>query len=231
MVAEQGPVGADDDHVAAVEADADVPLGAVLGQPTGRRQLPCGALGVAVGEAALGVVGRRDVDEADGALVVGDDVGGLPVGTLPLGGKDLVTPALAEPGRCLDGLGLQFVHEMTSLSLRLPLWLPCGSEGARVAACMQGGKPKTRQGGGPKAARVFLEISAAPEKVFRALCTRGSRATFRVQGSEGSAKPGGLSGRKPAIREVREKRRNRMRCKPLGRSGMTQNSSSTLRAP
>ena len=74
MVPQEGPVGAHDQHVDDVEADLDLAVGRVDREPGRCRDLKVAALNLAALEAALAVLGCDDVDEDQGALVVGDQV-------------------------------------------------------------------------------------------------------------------------------------------------------------
>ena len=91
---------------------------------------------LAVLEAALlGGVGG-DVDEDDGALVVGDQVDDGSLGGSPTSLEKLVSLALDEAGGCLDCLLLKFeiAHDDLRLFAVGPFGLPCDPEAAQVLA-------------------------------------------------------------------------------------------------
>ena len=128
---------------------------------------------LAVLEAALlGGVGG-DVDEDDGALVVGDQVDDGSLGGSPTSLEKLVSLALDEAGGCLDCLLLKFeiAHDDLRLFAVGPFGLPCDPEAAQVLA---EGKEESENPAGP-------EFCAA--KVFRALPDEpGSERAWRSQG-------------------------------------------------
>ena len=173
VVPQECPVGAHDQHVDDVEANLDFAVGRVAREPGRCRDLEVAALDLAALEAALAVLGCGDVDEDQGALVVGDQVDLGSLGGSPTGFEKLEALALDEAGGCLDCLLLKFeiAHDDLRLFVAGPFGLPCDPEAAQVLA--KGKEPS--------------ENPAAPEfcaaKVFRALPEEpGSERVWRSQG-------------------------------------------------
>lgn len=173
VMPQERPVGAHDQHVDDVEADLNFAVGRVAREPGRCCDLKVAALDLAALEAALAVLGRGDVDEDQGVLVVGDQVDLGSLGGSPIGLEKLVSLALDEAGGCLDCLLLKFriAHDDLRLFVAGPFGLPCDPEAAQVLAK---GKEKNENPAGP-------EFCAA--KVFRALLEEpGSERVWRSQG-------------------------------------------------
>ena len=170
VVPQECPVGAHNQHVDDVEADLDFAVGRVAREPGRCRDLEVAALDLAALEAALAVLGCGDVDEDQGALVVGDQVDLGSLGGSPTGFEKLEALALDEAGGCLDCLLLKFeiAHDDLRLFVAGPFGLPCDPEAAQV---LTESKESSENPAGPEfcAAKVFRTFPAVPgsERVWR----------------------------------------------------------------